>query len=89
MRTCRSKRSTRLGITQALTFPQDCFAGIVQILTKLRRSVICIGWHELNATGYVGRRCALEDPYADTERDRWGSAASRCGWIIRGRAVTV
>lgn len=50
MGACRSQRSTRLGITQALTFPQDCFAGIVQILTKLCPSVIFFVWHELNAT---------------------------------------
>lgn len=43
---------TRLGITQALTFPQDCFAGIVQILTKLRLSATFIDRHELNATRY-------------------------------------
>ncbi|MET3370959.1 UNVERIFIED_CONTAM: hypothetical protein ABIE34_004238 [Jeotgalibacillus campisalis] len=42
MGACRSRGGTRLGITQALTFPQDCFAGIVQILTKLRLSATFI-----------------------------------------------
>lgn len=52
MGACWCQGSTRLGITQALTFPQDCFAGIVQILAKLSPSVILIDWHELNATRY-------------------------------------
>lgn len=57
MGACRSKGSTCLGITQALTFPQDCFAGIVQIFTKLCTSVISIDWHELNVMSFLEADC--------------------------------
>lgn len=72
MGACWSQRSTCLGITQALTFPQDCFAGIVQIFTKLCPAGVFINWHELSLillSFSVPIRTALACPESNLMRD--------------------